>query len=93
MFIMMQVGLAKQDHVIKLLHCKQFSVSVVMALSAERPPSDEHQPTEDVQPTLVPADSPSTERDVQQSSDDQPASPRLRRCRRRPKRFDDYHMH
>ena len=26
-------GTAKQDHVIKLLHCKQFSVSVVMALA------------------------------------------------------------
>ena len=61
-------------------------------ISAERSPADEHQPTEDVQPTLMPADSPSTERDVQQPSD-QPASPRLRRCRRRPKRFDDYHMH
>jgi len=60
--------------------------------SAERPPSDEHQPTKDVQPTLVPADSPSTEQDVQQSSD-QPASPRLRRRRRRPRRFDAYYMH
>ena len=67
-------------------------VSVEDNTSAERPPSVQHQPTEDVQPTLMPADSPSTERDVQQSSH-QPASPRLRRCRRRPKRFDDYHMH
>ena len=55
---------------------------------AERPPSDEHQPIEDVQPTLMPADGPSAERDVQQSSD-QPASPRLRRYRRRAKRFID----
>ena len=60
--------------------------------SAERPPPDEYQPTEDVQATLMPADSQSTEPDVQKSSD-QPATPRLRRCRRRPKRFDDYHMH
>jgi len=56
--------------------------------SAKRPPSDEHQPTKDVQLTLMPADSPSTEWDG-----DQPASPLLRRCRRRPKRFDDYHIH
>jgi len=84
---------------LKVFHCTApaewgpTTTRIADNISAERPPSDEHQPTEDVQPTLVPADSPSTERDVQQSSDDQPASPRLRRCRPRPKRFDDYHMH
>jgi len=38
MFIIMQVGRAKQDHVIKLLLCEQFSVSVVIALAVVRWP-------------------------------------------------------